>query len=136
FLVLAFVAAEPGEAADKKAPPRERSKAWELATHVVVGKVTALERLSAAGESSSDGPRFSLSLTVSRPLKGKGPRRGQQMTLGGWQEGKEKQRFLPRVNDQVEAYLRQRGDSYALLVPDGFSAAQSPPKKKAKKSDD
>jgi hypothetical protein len=121
-LVLSLLVLDEGVAnSDKKPPARDRSKAWELATHVVAGKVASLEQLDAEGKSDSSGAHFTLTLTVSQILKGSGPRKGDKMKLDGLRSGAKRQKLVPKVNDVVEAYLRKREDKYVLLVPNGFT---------------
>jgi hypothetical protein len=52
--------------------------------------------------------------------KGK-PRKGDTVSVLGWVEGKQKQAELPKVKDEVTAFLqRQKDGSYEALPPTGF----------------
>jgi hypothetical protein len=131
---------------DRVEPPLNKTKAYEVASHVVEGEVKTMRRLDRAGQSDSAGPRFRLDLAVSKvhkTLKTEALKKGKTVSVQGWAEGDEKQSFVPREKEEVVAFLkRKKSGTYEAVEKVGFKARggsrslegapASPPAKKNK----
>jgi hypothetical protein len=114
--------------------PLERTKEWELATLVVRGQVKEL-RSGGKGETSSKGRSLVVMMTVDEVLKGSSVQKQQPLLLNGWASGKKRQRYLPRVGEEVVVFLtKPRNGQYDLLVPSGIRTTKGD-KSKAKNQD-
>jgi hypothetical protein len=129
---------------DVVGPKKERSKVWELSTHVLEGKVIVVRHLTTEGKevtttkdtSSSRAARFALTLSISKVLKGKGPVKGSKLSLQGWITGKQKQDFVPKKGDEVTTYLKLKGKKYEPLFPGGFNIRGGAPEEEPGKRSD
>jgi hypothetical protein len=124
-LVVSFALPLAAQAFDEdKRPLLEETAEFRSSTDVLEGQVKSLQRLDRAGKPASAGPRFRLDLTVSAVFKAKEkgrPRKGDTVSVLGWLEGKRKQVRLPKVKDEVIAFLqRQKDGSFEALPPSGF----------------
>jgi hypothetical protein len=119
-------------ASSRPKTPLKRTKEYELVSYVVEGEVKTLRYADADGKPASAGPRFTLDLAVSVVRKGKGkgsPARGDTLSVRGWAEGKQKQRYIPSERDEVLAFLKRKADgTYEPLVPTGFSNLRAAPR--------
>jgi hypothetical protein len=118
---------------DRVDPKLQRTKEWELATHVVSIAVAKFEHADREGKVvSAAGERFFVELSVRKVLKGKGVAKGDLLRLDGWQRGERAQRYIPKK--WGFAFLRKKRAGvpaqtnvdpskkagFALLVPNGF----------------
>jgi hypothetical protein len=123
-------------AAADKSVPLNRTKAYEVASHVVEGQVKSLQRIDRDGNPASSGPRFSLELEVSKvhkTLQKEPVPSGNTVSVLGWVTGKQKT-YLPKEKEEVLAFLkRKKNGGYEALEQDGVKPLRKSAKMKKKK---
>jgi hypothetical protein len=113
----------------------ERTKEWELSASVVRGRVRTRRSIDHEGRDASSGPRFVVTMTVDKVLKGPALKAKETLHLEGWADGKERQLYIPPVGEDVLAFLaKSRGAQRQLLFPSGFKSTRpllAPPPRRA-----
>jgi len=117
-----------GLTAQAAVPPLSDESRRELATHIVTGHVTSVKSQVVQVGSGMSNSVYTVKMIVGTVDKGSTLQQGQMIAFQfykpkarphGW-AGPQGQNGMIQTNTTIRAFLKQDGQNYTLLMPNGF----------------